>query len=311
MSDVKINRGEMTMTLSINDLRNAFKNNQNDGGGNSRPNNYYPFWNMNDGSQAIVRFLPDADKNNPMGFMVEKLMHTLTINGENKSVPCLRMYGEDCPICKASSAFYKQDDRANGKKYWRKKQHIAQALIVEDALDPDPESGETHEGTVRFLALGFQIFNVIKDTFESGELEEVPFAYENGTNFAIKKTRQGEYPSYSLSKFVRSPSDLTEDQIAYVQDQLIDLKTLLPQHPGTEKVEAMLEAALTGGEYQSDEDTGLTLPKRAKTESFDDEEEKHTAEVSNTSSVEESSDDEFEEEADKILAQIRNRRKNK
>ena len=130
------------MTLSIDQLRAAFKKEEST---QSRPNNYYPFWNMQVGEQAIVRFLPDKDQDNHLGFMVEKMMHTLNINGENKSVPCLKMYGEDCPICRVSSAYYKDEGKgsANGKKYWRKKQHLVQALIVEDPLPADKETGET------------------------------------------------------------------------------------------------------------------------------------------------------------------------
>ena len=105
--------------LSLEQLRAAFKKDENQG---SRPNNYYPFWDMKVGEQAIVRFLPDADENNPLGFMVEKFTHNLTINGESKSIPCMKNYGEDCPICKVSLSYYKEGDkiineaRSNGLK---------------------------------------------------------------------------------------------------------------------------------------------------------------------------------------------------
>lgn len=290
------------MSLSIEQLRAAFKKNENEG--SSRPNNYYPFWNIPEGSQATVRFLPDANAENPMGFLVEKLMHTLTINGENKSVPCLKMYGEDCPICKVSSAYYKEEDKVNGKKYWRKKQHIAQALILEDPLPKNEETDENHEGKVRFLALGFQVFNILKDVFESGELDEIPFAYEGGTNFIIKKTKQGDYPSYNLSKFARKSTDLTDDEIAMVTDQMVDLSTLLPKHPGLEKVEAMLEAALTGAEY-SDSDGKSNDKPAAKAEKP----------AAKAAAVEEPAGDdddgEYDDEADKILQQIRARQSKK
>lgn len=298
------------MSLSIEQLRAAFKSDNNSGG--SRPNNYYPFWNMKAGEQAIVRFLPDKNQNNPLGFMVEKLMHTLTINGENKSVPCLKMYGEDCPICKVSSAYYKEGDKENGKKYWRKRQSIAQALIIEDPLPADADTGETHEGKVRFLALGHQIFTVIKEAFESGELDEIPFAYDGGCNFIIKKTSQGQYDTYAVgSKFARRASDLTENEIAYVEDNYIELDTLLPQNPGQEKVESMLEAALTGAEYSdsgssTDNSTPVSSQStkpvvKASTNDEDD------ADNNNGDSENNEFDD---NEADQILAAIRARRGN-
>ena len=48
---------------------------------NFKPSNYYPFFLMKDGQQAVVRFLPDKNLENPMGFLVEKVVHNLVING--------------------------------------------------------------------------------------------------------------------------------------------------------------------------------------------------------------------------------------
>ena len=307
------------MTLSIDKLRAAFKKTENEG--TSRPNNYYPFWNIPEGSQATIRFLPDANEENSMGFIVEKLMHTLLINGETKSVPCMKMYGEECPICKVSSAYYKEEDKVNGKKYWRKKQHLAQVLVVEDSLPPDEQSGETHEGKVRFVALGFQIFNIIKDAFESGDLDEVPFAFEGGTNFIIKKTKQGDHPSYALSKFARKSTDLTDEEISLAKDQMVDLSTLLPQSVTIEKMEAMLEAALTGAEFD-DGDSGSkpapakkpTPKPKADARSRDNDEDEDLplipdAKPSKKPAAAESSDGEYDDQADAILKQIRDRQK--
>jgi len=295
------------MSLTIEQLRAAFKKDENQQ--QSRPNNYYPFWNMNIGEQAIVRFLPDKNQDNPFGFMVEKLMHSLEINGENKTVPCLKMYGEECPICKVSSAFYKEKDEVNGKKYWRKKQHIVQALVVEDPLPADPETKETHEGKVRFLNLSYQIYNVIKEAFESGELDDVPFAYEGGCNFIIKKTKQGEHATYAVgSKFARRSSDLTEDEISFVDDNIIELDSLLPQNPGYEKVESMLEAALTGASYE--ESTGAASTTSTDSSSTSDNDNSSVSTTTESSTTTSATEDEYDEDADAILAQIRARRQN-
>lgn len=313
------------MSLTLDQLKAAFKKNENPTGG--RPNNYFPFWDMKVGEQAVIRFLPDQNPENPLGFMIEKLMHTLTINGENKSVPCLKMYGEDCPICKVSSAYYKEEGKGspNGKKYWRKKQHIAQALIIEDPLPANAETGETHEGKVRFVALGYQLFNVIKEAFESGELDDVPFSLEGGYNFVIKKTQQGEYAGYAVgSRFRAKQVALDPELIEYVQEEMVDLSTLLPAHPGSEKVEAMLEAALTGAEYtdgassSDDDDTPVVKAPSRKTAALaaalrggDDDEDEAPVVKKSAPVVAESDDSDDEDEADKILKQIRARRQAK
>jgi hypothetical protein len=221
----------------------------------SRPSNYYRFYDMNFNETATVRLLPDANQNNPMEFTVEKLMHNLTINGERRSVPCMKMYDKnaDCPICKVSSAFYKEEgkDSPNGKKYWRKKQHILQCLVIDDPLAPNPETGENSEGKIRYLNFGFQLFSVIKEALTGGDLEALPWDVREGYDFVIKKTQQGENAKYDLgSKFVRKQSSLTDDEIALVEEESIDLSTLIPAQMDYDKMESMLNASLTGEHYE-------------------------------------------------------------
>lgn len=309
------------MSLSLDQLKAAFKKNENEGGTN-RPNNYYPFWDLKEGQQAIVRFLPDKSKDNPMGFLVEKLTHSLDINGEKKTTPCLRMYGEDCPICKVSSAYYKAEDKANGKKYWRKKQHIAQGLVIEDPLPADDTTKETHEGKVRFFALGYQVFNVIKEAFEGGELEDVPYSQDGGYDFIIKATKQGEYKTYAVgSRFRAKSRPLSDEERAVVDDQLIELSTLLPQNPGEEKVSAMLNAALNGTSYEDgskkSDSSKLTLnkaPAKASAPAADVDDDNVPDDVPAVKSapkVEVSESKEFDDEAKQILDSIRQRMKKK
>lgn len=300
--------------LSLDQLRSAFKQNNSNEGNSNLPNNYFPFFRMNIDEEAVVRFLPDANPENEMGFLVEKVMHNLHINGERKNVPCLSMFGEDCPICKVSQQFYKNNDEENGKKYWKKRQYIAQVLVRKDPL-PANDAGETHEGKVRFVNLGFQIFSVIKETFESGELDEVPYAFEGGTDFVIKKSQQGQYPTYSVgSRFSRRSTDLTEDEKAYVEEQMVDLSTLLPKHPGRERVESMLEAALYGGTV---DDQGSSSTPAPTVEAQQAQQTQQTSEPSPSQTAEpapanDTSGDEGEadDEANEILAQIRARRQN-
>lgn len=220
--------------------------------GNAVKNNYYPFFKMPDDSSARIRFLPDLNEDNPLGFMIEKITHQLSVNGEKKTVPCLASYGDECPICKVSKEYYDAGDKVNGKLYWKKKNYLAQALIGED---PIIEKGhESAEGKVKVFSIGFSIFKIIKDSFESGELDVAPFAYEDGTDFIIKKTKQGEFASYTLSKFARKSSTLDDDQIAYVRGELVDLSTLLPKKPELATIEGLLMAALTGKSYDEDGD---------------------------------------------------------
>lgn len=258
-------------------LRAAFNKTAREGGEGGTGGNWYPFWNMKEGERAVVRFIPDKNEDNPFGFVVQKAMHTLTVNGEDQKVSCLSNYGEDCPICKVSADFYKVDDKVNGKKYWKKKQYVAQAIIVEDPLPPDQKTGETHKGQLRLISLGPQIYQIIQDAFKSDdELEAIPYDLDEGYDFVIKKSKQGEYASYAIgTKFTKQRS-LNEDEFAVVEEKQLDLSTIMPKHPGREKVEALLEASLTGSSYDT-EDDGFTSPapkkSAAKPAARDDDEE--------------------------------------
>ena len=82
------------------------------GGGD---NAIYPHWNMSEGSEAVLRFLPDRDPENVF-FWKERLMIKLPfagIKGETDSrpvqvqVPCMEMYGETCPVLSEVRSWFK------------------------------------------------------------------------------------------------------------------------------------------------------------------------------------------------------------
>ena len=87
------------------------------GGGNTSggDNAIYPHWNMSEGSEAVLRFLPDKDPENVF-FWKERLMIKLPfagIKGQTDSrpvtvnVPCMEMYGETCNILNEVRGWFK------------------------------------------------------------------------------------------------------------------------------------------------------------------------------------------------------------
>ena len=312
----------MTTKRSLEALKEAFKTPEREQRENL-PNNYYPFWLMKPGQKAVIRFLPDRDDENVRGFLVEKVFHNLVINGQKKNVPCLSMFGEDCPICKVSQDYYKNKDEVSGKKYWRKKQYIAQAMIVEDPLPADDDSGENHEGKVRFVALGYQLYNIIKDAFAEDELENVPYDFEDGYDFTIKKTEQGQYSTYVVgSKFSAKSRALSEEELAVADDGMIELTSLLPKNPGEEKVRAWLNADLNGESVSDNDDTDdetegeeeetKPLAKAAASKAAKPAPKKVVKETKKADDDAEGGDDQSTADVDQMLAAIRARRdKNK
>lgn len=306
----------MSTQSELADLRAMFGDDAPKGDRQREPfqNNYYPFWDMKAGQRCVIRFLPDKDVANKRKFLVEQVFHNLVVNGKKTKVPCMSMYGEDCPTCKVSQDYYKVKDEVNGKKYWRKKQYLAQALIIEDPLPPNQETGETHVGKVRYLSLGFQIYNIIKEAYSSVDdpLDAVPYNFDEGYDFIIKKSTQGEYSSYATgTKFHSKQRGLTDDELAIAEEGMIELSTLLPKNPGREAIEAKLNADLNGEEVaETPRQAPRSAPARAKPAVEDDGEGEQAPVVSKpraTPAPAESSG-EASDDVDEMLAAIRARR---
>jgi hypothetical protein len=276
----------------------------------------YPFWNANFDEKCVVRFLPDANKENPYMFYVEKMEHRLSINGEDKKMVCLATYGEKCPICELSRKYYSADDEDKGKYYYRKKVSLAKILVVKDPLPADEETEETFKGKVCTIQLSKQVMDRIKaeisNRFEDDD--PLPWDFDEGTNFNIIKTKDGKYADYSLaSGFDNKRTSLPEE----IRDEieLVDLSTLLPQNPGLEKVQLFLDSHLTGGDFSDgdgdddddDEETSKTTSKvsKKKDDFFDDEDDDSTTVPAKSSGNDEDDED------DEILQQIRNRNRAK
>lgn len=297
---------------SIDQLKSFFAESGNNQQNNQpRENNYYPFWDMKVGDRVVVRFLPDLDENNPRGFLVERVYHRLEINGRIETVPSLTMYGEQCPISQVAADYYNAGDKVNGSKYYKKRQHIGQVLIVEDPLPPNAQ-GETNEGKVKLITISYQLYNIIKEAFTSGELDANPTDFVDGYDFIIKKTQQGEYANYTVgTNFARKPRALTDEEIIAAEEGIIDLKTVLPKNPGREYIERMLAAALNGTEVAESEDEEFeqpASPRRSSKPSLNEDVEDTTAAIesrtkSNAKASEEAND------VNDVLAAIRARRR--
>jgi hypothetical protein len=219
----------------------------------------YPFWKMQDGQEAVVRILADLDEENLDIFQIEKLSHTIHINNKERYIPCIRMYGEDCPVCERSQKYYNSDDKVKGKYYWRSKKVLLRALILKDPLPLD-ESGP-RVGRVMTLSLMAELTNrIVSDVAAFADDDTPPWDLQGGTNFVIrrgeKQTPTGKQATYAGSGFERRPSPLPPEMLETVK--LVNLRTLLPQNPGLDKVVALLEAHDNRSEYTGGDAAGAS-----------------------------------------------------
>lgn len=252
---------------SLAALTEQFKQKTTEGGGGGDQNwkLFFNFWKAPVDTTSIVRFLPDADEENPMGFLVENLSHELVINGKREKVPCLKMYGEECPICALSQKYYDEKspdhNETLGKKYYRKKSYIGQVLVIETPVEHDAAK------LVKLIDFGPAVFKQIQAAFQSGDLEEAPFELKGGYNFRIKKTTSkttsGEYASYTTSSFAPKQTDVADDIIEKLE--LFNLADYRTARVGREVLEAMLLADQSGSSYgAAGETTSKPVPPAVK-----------------------------------------------
>jgi hypothetical protein len=230
------------------------------GGGD---NAIYPHWNMQEGKEAVVRFLPDGNSANTF-FWVERAMIKLPFAGikgetDNKQlqvqVPCVEMYndGTACPILSEVRGWFKDKSLEDmGRKYWKKRSYIFQGFVVEDPLKED----SVPENPIRRFIIGPQIFQIIKGALMDPELEELPTDYLKGVDFRIKKTSKGGYADYSTSQWSRRERSLTdEEKSAIDKHQLFNLNDFLPKKPTDVELKVMkemFEASVNGEAYDMD-----------------------------------------------------------
>jgi hypothetical protein len=230
---------------------------QSTGGGD---NAIYPHWNMQEGKEAVVRFLPDGNPNNTF-FWVERAMIKLPfagIKGETDSravqvqVPCVEMYndGTACPILSEVRGWFKDKSLEEmGRKYWKKRSYIFQGFVVEDPLKED----KLPDNPIRRFIIGPQIYAIIRSALMDPELDELPTDYLKGLDFRIAKTSKGGFADYSTSKWSRRERSLTDVESAAVEaNGLFDLSGFLPKKPTDVELKVMkemFEASVDGEAY--------------------------------------------------------------
>ena len=249
------------MALTLAQIREKLQSQdnkpQNSGTGD---NAIYPHWNIQEGTTARIRFLPDGNPDNGF-FWIERAMIKLPfvgVKGQADSkrvevqVPCIEMYGKEynCPILAEVRTWFKDPGMEEmGRKYWKKKSYIFQGFVRDNPLADD----RTPENPIRRFLISPQIFSLVKASLMDPELENLPTDYEAGLDFLVSKTAKGGYADYSISKWSRKETALTSDELSAIEKYgLFDLASFLPKKPGEVELKVMkemFEASVDGRPY--------------------------------------------------------------
>ena len=231
---------------------------QRSGGGD---NAIYPFWNMQEGASATLRFLPDSNTDNTF-FWTERLMIKLPfpgVKGEPGSkpvqvqVPCMEMYGDNCTILNEVRGWFKDPSLEDmGRKYWKKRSYVFQGFVTENPIGED----STPENPIRRFIIGPQIFQIIKQALMDPDMEELPTDYTAGVDFRLNKTSKGGYADYGTSNWARRDRPLNDQEMAAINTHgLFNLSDFLPKKPDATAVKVMqemFEASVDGEAYDAD-----------------------------------------------------------
>ena len=210
-------------------------------------NAIYPHWNIQEGQEAVLRFLPDKDTANTF-FWTERNMIKLPfagIKGQTDSrpiqvqVPCMEMYGKTCPVLTEVRPWFKDKSMEDmGRKYWKKKSYIFQGFVVTNPLTEET----VPENPIRRFIIGPQIFNIIRSALLDPEMEELPTDYVKGVDFRVNKTTKGGYADYSTSKWSRRERALDETERANIDKfGLHNLSDYRPKEPSEAEIKIIKE----------------------------------------------------------------------
>lgn len=206
----------------------------------------YAFWNIPEGSEATIRFLPDGDTNNTF-FWVERLVIKIPFQGivgeHDKEVivqvPCMEMYGETCPILAETRPWWKDPSLQNlARRYWKKKSYIFQGFVVNSPF----EEQNKPENPIRRFTINPSIFEIIKNSLMNPDMEELPTHYTEGRDFKLKKTTKGGFANYSSSTWSFKVRGLGGTELEAIEKNgLYNLKEYLPAKPTAEQLNAIKE----------------------------------------------------------------------
>ena len=271
----------MATSLAEIRARIAAQDTKSTGSSQQSDNSIYPHWNMEEGTTATIRFLPDANSSNTF-FWVERQIIKLPFNGVKGDatmkqvqvqIPCMEMYGESCPILAEVRPWYKDETlKEMANKYWKKRSYLFQGFVRQNPIGDE----KTPANPIRRFVISPQIFTIIKSSLMDPEMEELPTDYVRGLDLNIKKTSKGGYADYSTSNWARKESALTEaEQTAIDSFGLFNLTDFLPKKPTEAELrimKEMFEASVDGKPYDNERwgnyyrPYGLDAPAGAKAE---------------------------------------------
>lgn len=246
---------------SIKALQNKIDSESTRGGGVSSTGFYYPHWKLPKDGVTKARFLEDPDLENDLIFYKEYKEHVLNIGDDVVRMPCLKNGNikNPCPICELSSKYYDNDDKKNGKYYYRDLYLLLRGIVTKDGLEYK-EDDTPATGMVKVFKFSYQLAIALKASLGQFEEGDEPWSLDEGFDFqivkTINKTPDGDQAKYDAgSTFVRKASSI-DAEWREDAESIEPLSALIPEIPSYDEAVAILQKHLKAlnGELDDDDD---------------------------------------------------------
>lgn len=179
------------------------------------------------GNTYTVRLLPNIKDPSKTFFHYFTFGWTSFSTGQYIQVVSPQTWGDRDPINEYRYKATKtgsQEEKDKASKILRKENWMVNVYVINDPKNPD------NNGTVKLLKFGRQLHKIIMEAIEGDDSDGLGSRIfdltAKGCDFKIKVDKQGEYPSYSTSKFTmpKAIDGLTTEKIESVYNGTSDLE---------------------------------------------------------------------------------------
>jgi hypothetical protein len=163
--------------------------------------------------EVIVRFIPNPDSDTSVPWVFRPAHMIKFPNGNFMYEPCpKRAKKDDCPICDEVNNMYQSQNpklEAIAGRQFAKKRYFHNVLVVKD-----PRNGGENEGKILIYEYGKQVHDICLEALQDDDEPLVYFDPVEGANFKLKIVKEGEFPTYTKSKFLKaSPLEIDGDEL--------------------------------------------------------------------------------------------------
>jgi len=179
------------------------------------------------GNTYTVRLLPNIKDPSKTFFHYFTFGWTSYSTGQYINLVSPQTWGDRDPINEYRYKITKtgsQEEKDKASKILRKENWLVNVYVINDPKNPE------NNGQVKLLKFGRQLHKIIMDAIEGEDSDSLGSRIFDlsgkGCDFKVKVDKQGEYPSYSSSKFTmpKAIENLTENKIQEIYNDTIDLE---------------------------------------------------------------------------------------